>query len=112
MHMTCIYYIELYNIKLKKMKKKTWKLAKIVSHKNRLLLGSIPVEGSSSKTNLGAPTIAIENESFLRVPPEHSSVCLLACSAICSPLRYKSTILQHVQILLIKISKSHKNTKT
>lgn len=74
--------------------KNTWKLAKMVSHKNLLLRGSIPVDGSSSKTTRGLPTMAKAKESFRRVPPEHSSAFFPACSIIWRPLRYASTILE------------------
>lgn len=50
----------------------TWKLARIVSHRNLFDLGSMPVLGSSMRTTLGPPTIAIAKLSFLLVPPEHS----------------------------------------
>lgn len=60
----------------------TWKLARMVSQRNRLERGSIPVLGSSSSTTRGPPTMASANDSFRRVPPEHSSAFLFACSII------------------------------
>lgn len=67
----------------------TWKLAKIVSQRKRLLLGSIPVLGSSRRTIFGFPTIAMAKLSFRLVPPEHIFTCLSACSWICNPLKYR-----------------------
>lgn len=69
----------------------------MVSHRKRLLLGSMPVEGSSSSTTRGLPTMASAKESLRRVPPEHSSAFLPACSIICSPVRYASTILKVIK---------------
>ncbi|KYN27580.1 hypothetical protein ALC57_03039, partial [Trachymyrmex cornetzi] len=60
----------------------TWKLARIVSHRNLFDLGSIPVLGSSIRITLGPLTIAIAKLSFLLVPPEHSWLCLSACSKL------------------------------
>ena len=37
---------------------------------NLLAFGSIPVDGSSKKTILGFPIIAIATESFLLFPPD------------------------------------------
>lgn len=42
----------------------------ITFHINRLALGSIPVEGSSKKTILGLPIIAIATDSLRLLPPE------------------------------------------
>ncbi|KPJ20331.1 hypothetical protein RR48_00879 [Papilio machaon] len=66
----------------------------MVSQRKRLLRGSMPVEGSSSSTTRGSPTIASAKESLRRVPPEQSSAFLLACSIICRPFKYASTILR------------------
>lgn len=60
----------------------TWKLARIVSQRNLLDRGSIPVDGSSIKTTAGFPTIDIAKLSFLRVPPEQVEARLFACSFI------------------------------
>mmetsp|Transcript_200 Transcript_200/g.365 ORF Transcript_200/g.365 Transcript_200/m.365 type:complete len:183 (+) Transcript_200:3598-4146(+) len=40
------------------------------SHVDRLEYGSIPLVGSSKSTNLGSPTRAIANDSFLFIPPD------------------------------------------
>ena len=42
----------------------------ITFHMNLLALGSMPVEGSSKKTILGFPIMAIATDSFLLFPPE------------------------------------------
>ena len=39
-------------------------------HMNLLAFGSIPVEGSSMKTMLGLPNIAIATDNFLLLPPD------------------------------------------
>ncbi len=42
----------------------------MIFHMNLLALGSMPVEGSSKKTILGFPIIAMATESFLLLPPD------------------------------------------
>ena len=66
----------------------------MVSQRNRLERGSMPVDGSSIKTTAGFPTIAIAKLNFRRVPPEHAEAGLLACSFICNPAKKASTNLK------------------
>jgi len=44
-------------------------------HMNLLAYGSTPVDGSSRKIRGGLPTIAIDTESFLLLPPERVEAC-------------------------------------
>ena len=46
-------------------------LAEMTSHMNRRASGSMPVDGSSSKTTAGSPINAMATESLRLLPPEY-----------------------------------------